>query len=256
MREVKVGDKVSLKVSSEYYGSRCKIEGVATITEVMRGGWYRAKDEKGNTNAYKIGDLEFHPKYKIGDVLMREKGTRFDGFSSQLPTNTPYKVVNISVLSDMHWYAVTCNGLYLSYPEDVLVPYEAKVKSNDDVTVDYTTKIKGIEGVVLSVTNGVATIESVEDQVTLSIGVEHCKVKPKPAQTLLTIPWDVIDEQYKFAAMDADGQVFFYEDEPRLTGKDFVMWEDFTDGDCTAADLLKIDTKDIVASLSLTKRGE
>lgn len=46
------------------------------------------------------------------------------------------------------------------------------------------------------------------------------RIAPKPAPTQDTIPWDAIDERFKWAARDADGRIAMYTDEPYRNGAD------------------------------------
>lgn len=42
------------------------------------------------------------------------------------------------------------------------------------------------------------------------------RIAPKPAPTQDTIPWDAIDERFKWAARDADADIAAFEDKPIL----------------------------------------
>lgn len=68
----------------------------------------------------------------------------------------------------------------------------------------------------------------------------------------LVIPWEVIRPEYKWAAMDEDGGVWFFTHKPKIDGED-LYWS--CGGDfCQSA--LNIDTAGIDWRESLTERPE
>ncbi|MDF7671143.1 hypothetical protein PT276_08065 [Orbaceae bacterium ESL0721] len=81
------------------------------------------------------------------------------------------------------------------------------------------------------------------------------KYRIKPKATPLPIPWEVIPSNWKFAAMDSDGEVFIFTGEPYILERGLQWW-------CRSAfevrfaDILKIDTTGIDWRKSLTKRPE
>lgn len=78
----------------------------------------------------------------------------------------------------------------------------------------------------------------------------------------LVIPWEVIKEEYKWAAMDDRGRVFFYEEKPALmTYKNKCCFDPpayygWTGGGGFAPSCLNIDTNGIDWRESLTQRPE
>lgn len=42
------------------------------------------------------------------------------------------------------------------------------------------------------------------------------RVKPKPAPIPMTIPWDVIEDKWQWAAMNQNGGVYVYPDKPQI----------------------------------------
>lgn len=78
------------------------------------------------------------------------------------------------------------------------------------------------------------------------------RTKPKEYKKL-DIPWEVIDEKWKYAAMDVDGELYLFEKTPTWKTS---LWLDYSeDRECIQLDnILKLDTTDIVAEHSLTQR--
>ena len=80
------------------------------------------------------------------------------------------------------------------------------------------------------------------------------RTKPKEYKKL-DIPWQVIDEKWNYAAMDASGKVFLYSDVPEYTHSSWEYTESSLEA-LSSAHILKIDTTGIVAEHSLTERPE
>lgn len=77
------------------------------------------------------------------------------------------------------------------------------------------------------------------------------RTKPKEYKKL-DIPWQVIDEKWKWAAMDCTGETYFFSKSPdRFTGE---VWQTGFNSFCKSP--LKLDTTGIVAEHSLTQRPE
>lgn len=76
------------------------------------------------------------------------------------------------------------------------------------------------------------------------------RTKPKEYKKL-DIPWQVIDEKWKYAAMDDDGEVYIYDALPNWR---VSYWSD-TSSNCIMS-VFKLDTTGIVAEHSLTRRPE
>lgn len=78
------------------------------------------------------------------------------------------------------------------------------------------------------------------------------RTKPKEYKKL-NVPWRVIDETWKYAAMDDDGELFLFEEKPTWKNN---LWIDYLeDGECIQLyNILKLDTTGIVAEHSLTQR--
>lgn len=78
------------------------------------------------------------------------------------------------------------------------------------------------------------------------------RTKPKEYKKL-DIPWEVIDEKWKWAAMDEDRELFMFEEKPTWKNN---LWIDYSeDGECIQLyNILKLDTTDIIAEHSLTQR--
>lgn len=76
------------------------------------------------------------------------------------------------------------------------------------------------------------------------------RTKPKEYKKL-DIPWEHINDLYKYATMDAHGWVYLFAEKPRFKN-------DSWDCACPSADALclKLDTTGIVAEHSLTERPE
>lgn len=69
--------------------------------------------------------------------------------------------------------------------------------------------------------------------------------------TPLNIPWEYVNPKWKWAAMDKNGAVYFYEKEPAIL-HEAGSWN--TCCSHTRAGVLYINTDDINWELSLTKR--
>lgn len=83
------------------------------------------------------------------------------------------------------------------------------------------------------------------------------RTKPKEYKKL-NIPWQVIDEKWKYAAMSEGGWVGFYEKKPKWKIYSSNEWNVDSNnvGDAIEANCLKLDTTGIVAEHSLTTRPE
>lgn len=85
------------------------------------------------------------------------------------------------------------------------------------------------------------------------------RTKPKEYKKL-DIPWQVIDEKWKYAAMDENEMVYFFEDCPvyECTPYDEGVWVRGASeyGDYCTTIVIKLDTTGIVAEHSLTSRPE
>ena len=80
------------------------------------------------------------------------------------------------------------------------------------------------------------------------------RTKPKEYKKL-DIPWQVIDEKWKWAAMEFNNNIWLFKSIPsydRLDGS----WDDKIHNGFTTADCLKLDTTGIIAEHSLTQRPE
>lgn len=80
------------------------------------------------------------------------------------------------------------------------------------------------------------------------------RTKPKEYKKL-DIPWQHIDEKWKWAAMEFNNNIWFFKSIPsydRLDGS----WDDKIHNGFTTADCLKLDTTGIIAEHSLTQRPE
>lgn len=75
--------------------------------------------------------------------------------------------------------------------------------------------------------------------------------RTRPRQ--LVIPWEHIKPEYKWAAMDADGEVYLYPEKPEDGGD---QWLPVEDDAIKANDVLNIDTTGIDWRESLTARPE
>lgn len=84
------------------------------------------------------------------------------------------------------------------------------------------------------------------------------RTKPKEYKKL-DIPWQHIDEKWKWAAMDGDGEIFLFEDKPNFEGcSSTELWiiSSSKGKYANLHDILKLDTTGIVAEHSLTQRPE
>lgn len=81
------------------------------------------------------------------------------------------------------------------------------------------------------------------------------RTKPKEYKKL-DIPWQHIDEKWKWAAMNEDGWVGFYETKPKWKIYYSNDWDVDNNGDYCITAVLKLDTTGIVAEHSLTQRPE
>lgn len=62
--------------------------------------------------------------------------------------------------------------------------------------------------------------------------------------------WSIIDPKYNYAAMDKNGEIYFYENEPQPDiGDEYFYWDP-----CGVLSIFSIDTANIIPELSLTKR--
>lgn len=80
------------------------------------------------------------------------------------------------------------------------------------------------------------------------------RTKPKEYKKL-NVPWNVIDEKWKYTAMDDDNELYLFTEHPTWRNG---FWSDLTDnGDAVCVDkVFKLDTTGIVAEHSLTQRPE
>lgn len=77
--------------------------------------------------------------------------------------------------------------------------------------------------------------------------------KPLPVvKTPLDIPWEVVAPEYKYAAMDEDGEVYFYIEKPTLSEGAWYV----DSGNYKSGAVLNISTEGIDCKLSLTERPE
>lgn len=76
--------------------------------------------------------------------------------------------------------------------------------------------------------------------------------RTKPAKKL-NIPWEIIKPEYKWAAMDEDGEVCLYTTKPELGQR---YWFFLGDGLVQALSVLDVDTTGISWENSLTQRPE
>lgn len=85
-------------------------------------------------------------------------------------------------------------------------------------------------------------------------GTSVYRTKPKEYKKL-DIPWEVIDEKWKWAAMDNNRQLFLFEGKPTWDYDEWLYYSSL--GTCFELSyVLKLDTTDIIAEHSLTQRPE
>jgi hypothetical protein len=77
------------------------------------------------------------------------------------------------------------------------------------------------------------------------------RTKPKPIKKL-NIPWQFIKPEFKWAAMDNDGEVYLHIDKPSFGSQDWVT----NSGYCRIDHKLNIDTTGVDWKTSLTQRPE
>lgn len=82
---------------------------------------------------------------------------------------------------------------------------------------------------------------------------EECdyRIKPQPAPIPMTIPWEAIDEKWQWAAMDKNGNIFFYESQPKRLHNQWGQGDDF----CRST-LIKINTGTVSWENSLQQRPQ
>lgn len=82
------------------------------------------------------------------------------------------------------------------------------------------------------------------------------RTKPKEYKKL-DIPWQVIDEKWKYAVIDEDGENWLFEEKP-VWDVHNKMWTNVigVGGDFTTLIAFKLDTTGIVAEHSLTQRPD
>lgn len=87
---------------------------------------------------------------------------------------------------------------------------------------------------------------------------EEWEYRIKPTKQLV-IPWEVIKPEYKWAAMDSDDRIFFFEKEPQIERSEYWRYEpnygDLEDGFGTLS-VLNLDTGGVNWEQSLVQRPE
>lgn len=80
------------------------------------------------------------------------------------------------------------------------------------------------------------------------------RTKPKEYKKL-DIPWQHINEKWKWAVMDSDGGIYLFEIKPRWNRTHWVEFSEDGGIECVEG-ILKLDTTGVIAEHSLTQRPE
>ena len=134
------------------------------------------------------------------------------------------------------------------------------IKNNDSKLTPQNAHQEHMAQVLLAKMQGVYVEEYNDDSCFWKQSDSNCiflnteyRIVPKPNSLITREMWAMITPEWKWAAMDGDGEVYFYTDEPCISTRDW-MWTCGGGDYCNS--VLAINTDSINWERSLTERPE
>lgn len=134
------------------------------------------------------------------------------------------------------------------------------IKNNDSKLIPQNAEQEYLVQILLAMMQGLYVEEYNDDNRFWKPSDSNCiflnteyRIVPKPTSLITREMWAMIAPEWKWAAMDGDGEVYFYTDEPCISTRDW-MWTCGGGDYCNS--VLAINTDSINWERSLTERSE
>ena len=178
--------------------------------------------------------------------------------------NHPKKIKEIGFCKNDYGITYNCSTGDESYEEDGLESITGwffnAIKNTDVKLTPQDAKQEHMVQILLAKLQGVYVEEYNDDNCFWKPSDSNCiflnteyRIVPKPTSLITREMWAMIAPEWKWAAMDGDGEVHFYTDEPCISIRDW-MWTCGGGDYCNS--VLAINTDSINWERSLTERPE